>query len=241
MHYIIENAYTKKLYEQLKGKVFKLQLLGMMDVATLDPGHAIIVDEDDFESFITLHDAAREVVVLTEKSPHPIPTLKNVRYVRKYQSTRNILTLVTMTAFPITFLVFATKSTEYDAIIKDVAKKYDIDTIISLDFSPNSSFSLFDCLTRINQNFLNHAILDVITTIQDYLNPPTSALIDFLNQLKGKSRLLIVSAPLKGALDSAVIELSDTIILVENDAAMKLEPHLSHRMKSKHFEVMTYD
>ena len=164
-----------------------------------------------------------------------------MRTIKKYQSTRNILTLVSQSTFPVTFLGFAIKSIEKELFINNVRKKYDIDRVISLDFNPNSSFSLFDCLAHEKYKILNQANLDVITNIQDYLNPPTSDIIVFIDRLKETNRLLIVSSTLKGKLDAAIMDLADTIILVENDQSMKLEPYLSHRLKTKRFEVMSFD
>lgn len=140
-----------------------------------------------------------------------------------------------------TFLGFAAKCAEKEAIIDAVSKKYDIDSVISLDFSLDSSFSLFDSLTGISIKVANQAILNVITNIYDYLNPPVSDILVFLNHLKESNRLLIVSSPLKGTLDATLMDLSDTVILVENDKALKLEPHLRQCLKTKRFEVMTHD
>ncbi len=253
MQYIIENAYTKKLYAKLKPNMTNLKLIEMSDIATLEPEetesgereHRFIVDEDDYEAFRAQHYKAREVIVLTENKsgnkPHDTPMNDHVRYILKYQSARNILTLVSRTTFPITFLVFAAKSPLKDKIIEDVSKKYEIDSVISLDFSPNSSFSLFDCLDFTDGKIFEDTIIELITNMPDYLNPPTTDIIIFLNRLKEKKRLLIVSSPLKGALDASLMSLSDTIILVENDKTIKLETHLSHLLKSKHFEVLAYD
>ena len=47
MEFIIENAYTKKLFLQLNVTMTKLQLIAMADIATLDSGFGCIVDEDD--------------------------------------------------------------------------------------------------------------------------------------------------------------------------------------------------
>ena len=241
MEFIIENAYTKKLFLQLNVTMTKLQLIAMADIATLDSGFGCIVDEDDYESFEAMHYDAREVIILTEKKLHDLPLKQNVRTIKKYQSTRNILTLVSQSTFPVTFLGFAIKSIEKELFINNVRKKYDIDRVISLDFNPNSSFSLFDCLAHEKYKILNQANLDVITNIQDYLNPPTSDIIVFIDRLKETNRLLIVSSTLKGKLDAAIMDLADTIILVENDQSMKLEPYLSHRLKTKRFEVMSFD
>ena len=249
MQYIIENAYTKKLYAKLKLNMTHLKLLGMSDIAALevgepepgDPEHKYIVDEEDYEAFLAHHFKAGEVIVLTENKVQDTPLNEHVRYILKYQSVKNILTLVSRTTFPITFLVFAAKSELKDAIIEDVSKKYEIDNVISLDFSPNSNFSLFDCLDCFDGKIFKDAILEVIANMPDYLNPPIPDIIIFINRLKEKNRLLIVSSPLKGALDASLMNLSDTIILVENDKTIKLETHLRHLLKSKHFEVMTYD
>lgn len=241
MQFIIENAYTKKLFIQLSVTLVKLQLITMSDVSALEPGHSCIVDEDDYETFEALHYGAGEVIVLSENKIHDFYRKDHVRCIKKYQSSKNILTLISQEAFPMTFLGFATKSDDKEAIIYEVSKKYGIDRVISLDFSPDSSFSLFDSLTRLSVKVSNQANLDVITNIHDHLNPPISDLIVFINRLKESNRILVVSSPLKGTLDGALMDLSDTVILVENDQACKLEPHLRHRLKTKRFEVMTYD
>ena len=241
MQFIIENAYTKRLFMQLSVTLNKLQLIAMAEVSALESGHHCIVDEDDYETFEALHYSAGEVIVLTELNMHGISQKDHIRCIKKYQSTKNILALISQESLPMTFLGFATKSADKEAIIKEVSKKYDIDRVISLDFSPDSSFSLFDSLTRLSAKVANQAILDVITNIHDHLNPPVSDLIDFLNQLKESNRILIVSSPLKGTVDATLMDLSDTVILVENDKALKLEPYLRQFLKTKRFEVMTYD
>jgi nitrogen regulatory protein PII-like uncharacterized protein len=241
MKFIVENNYTKKLFIQLNMTLTNLQLIALADVASIDAGHDFIVDEDDYETFEALQDQAREVIVLTDKKKYASSVIENVRCIKKFQSTKNILTLVSQEAFPMTYLGFTNKSDDKEAIIREVSRKYDIDRVISLDFSPSSSFSLFDSLTRNVNKVSNQTNLDVIANIHDYLNPPIADLITYLNCLKETNRLLIVSSPLKGALDAALMDLSDTIILVENDKTMKLATHLDQRIKSKRFEVMTYD
>ncbi len=241
MQFIIENAYTKKLFTQLSVTLTKLQLIAMAEVSALESGQSCIVDEDDYETFEALNYKAGEVIVLTEFKMQDLTLKDHVRCIKKYQSTKNILTLVSQEAFPMTFLGFATKCADKEAIINEVSKKYDIDRVISLDFCPDSSFSLFDSLTSFSIKVANQAVLDVITNIHDYLNPPVSDIILFLNHLKESKRLLIVSSPLKGTLDATLMDLSDTVILVENDKAQKLEPHLSNCLKTKRLEVMTYD
>lgn len=241
MQFIIENAYTKKLFMQLSVTLTKLQLIEMADVSTLESGQHCIVDEDDYKTFEALHYSAGEVIILTEHNMHGLSLKDHVRCIKKYQSTKNILTLISQEAFPMTFLGFAAKCADKEAIISDVSKKYDIDRVISLDFSPDSSFSLFDSLTRFSVKVANQAILDVITNIHDHLNPPVSDLIVYLNRLKESNRILIVSSPLKGAVDATLMDLSDTVILIENDKALKLEPHLRQFLKTKRLEVMTYD
>lgn len=241
MQYIIENAYTKKLFMHLSMTITKLQLISMAEVSALESGQSCIVDEDDYETFEALHYSAGEVIVLTEHRMHDLSLIGHVRCIKKYQSAKNILMLISHETFPMTFLGFATKSDDKEAIITDVSKKYEIDRVISLDFCPSSSFSLFDSLTRLSVKVANQANLDVITNIHDHLNPPISDLIVFLNRLKESNRILIVSSPLKGTLDATLMDLSDTVILVENDKALRLEPHLRHFLKTKRFEVMTYD
>jgi|GEM_PF-4493027 len=241
MQYLIENAYTKKLYSQLKRNMINLQVIKLSEVAMLQPGYDCIIDASDYDCVQDLFNHAREVIVLSDKNRSPSEQSDNVRYILKFQSTKNILTLMAHVAFPITFLGFVTPSTKNKAIIETVSKKYVIDTIISLDFSPNSRFSLFDSLTREDDKIVNHARLDVITNIQDYLNPPTLDLIQYLNQLKAKCRLLIVSSCLKGMLDGAIVDLADTIILIENDPTIKLEPYLKHILMSKNVEVVHDD
>lgn len=241
MQFIIENAYTKKLFMQLSVTLTKLQLIAMAEVSALESGQSIVVDEDDYETFVALHYRAGEVIVLTEHKMHDLSPKEHVRCIKKYQSAKNILTLISQEAFPMTFLGFATKCDDKEAIITEVSKKYEIDRVISLDFCPGSSFSLFDSLTRLPVKVANQAILDVITNIHDHLHPPISDLIVFLNRLKESNRILIVASPLKGTLDAALMDLSDTVILVENDKSIKLEQHLRHSLKTKRFEVMTYD
>lgn len=241
MQYIIENAYTKKLFMQLSVTLTKLQLIAMADVHALEPGQSCIVDEDDYGNFEALHYGAGEVIVLMENTFNAMSSKDHVRCIKKYQSTKNILTLISQEAFPVTFLGFATKSVDKEVIISEASKKYDIDRVISLDFSPDSNFSLFDSLTSYSDKISNQAVLDVITNIQDYLNPPISDLIVLLNRLKESNRILIVSSSIKGTLDAMLMDLSDTVVLVENDKALKLEQHLRHCLKTKRFEVMSYD
>lgn len=241
MHYILENAYTKKLFKQFNINGTQIQLLSMSEVATLEPGHILIIDEEDLSAFNAMSVRFDELIILTKKNLQDLNPEENVRYIKKFQSIRNISTLITRTVFPLTFLVFASKRSENDSIIEDVKRKFEIDTIISFNFSPNSNFSLFDVIARENYKTYHHTILDVITNIQDYLSPPIAELITLTNRLKEKHRLLVVSAPLKGALDLAFMEIADTIILIENDKTIKLEPYLRHSIKFKRFEVIEYD
>ncbi len=237
MIYIIENAYKKKLYEQLENSVSELQLISMAYIAKLDTNQRIIVDEIDFQAFESLHYNPLEVVVLTEKE---LQSMDKIRYVKKFQSIKNIMALVTHLTFPMIFLVFSAKKAENDALINNIAKNREIDMVISLDFNPDSNFSIFDSLVQLSKECINSVHLDVITHIEDYLNPPIDDLIILIKRLKDKKRLMIVSSPLKGTLDSVIMTLADTIILVDNDT-MRLETHLKHRLSTKQFEVITYD
>lgn len=213
MIYFFKSPYTFKLFNRLKMNHPEIALVDIDSIDKVRPDDKLIIDAPDQIALTARHFKHENIIVMGESDS----TTLYGKSISKFQSYKRIEALILDSTYPITFLTHsATYKVEEDRL-SYVCEKLDIDYRISLNYSPNSDFSLYNHLVEEESPFERRKTRHVITCIKDYLNPPVEDLVDMIVRLKQKGSVLIYSAPLKGPLDNAVIQLSDVVVILHGD------------------------
>ena len=205
MIYLLENEYTRKLYNFFKSTA---RLISKTDLINLDQDTTLVLDEVDLPCFEQLKISINKVIVLGDSQ---VGDSDAFTYVSKYQSYKNIFKRIYDSNFPV-YLLSSSKISDFSPdLIKRIATRIESDYIVSLNYSDSSAFSLYDCISEGQFVFERGEINEIMTNFYDYLKPPSEDIIKLIGQLQKKGPVLLVSTPLKGALDLALLKHSNTL------------------------------
>lgn len=213
MIYFFKSPYTFKLFNRLKINHPEIALIDIDSIDKVRPDDKLIIDAPDQIALTASHFKHENIIVMGESDTS---TLYG-KSISKYQSYKRIEALILDATYPITFLTHSTALNVDEDRLSYVCEKLDIEYRISLNYSPNSDFSLYNHLVEEDSPFERRKTRHVITCIKDYLNPPVEDLVDMIVRLKQKGSVLIYSSPLKGPLDNAVIQLSDAVVVMHGE------------------------
>lgn len=189
------------------------RLILKTDLIDLKPDTLLVIDEVDLPSFEQLKVNINKVIVLGESQ---VGATDAFTYVSKYQSYKNIFKLINDSNFPVYLLSSSKISDLSPDLIKRIATRIESDYIISLNYSDSNAFSLYDCINAGQFAFERGEINEIMTNFYDYLKPPTEDIVKTIAQLQKKGMILLVSTPLKGALDLALLKHSNTLLWIDD-------------------------
>ena len=210
MVYFIKSPYMSKLYNRLKEKHSKITLIDMDAVDKVQLGDKVVLDASDYPAFKAMNFVHEAIIVLGSLKDAE----RHEKTISKFQSYKQIESMILDATFPVYFLTQTNQSILTDDQLSDISNKLDIDYRVSLNYSPNSGFSLYDHFVEESNHHERHKTINVITCIKDHLDPPISLLLGMVEKMRTKGSVLIYSAPLKGPLDYAFITTSDSILLL---------------------------
>ncbi|GAB6109151.1 hypothetical protein [Fusibacter bizertensis] len=207
MYYLIENNYTRRLYEQIKSASTEFALVDQNEFDVTLESDTVIIDQDDLNFLALKKISANQIIVLGEP-------MEPYKCVSKYQSYRQIKAQISNAHFS-KYLFTSDKNIDFsETFSKKIAQKLDVDYIVSLNFSHTSNFSLYNWTNNPSLEIPKKIILDLISNVPDAFNLPESEIISFINALALKGSVLILSYPLKGNLDKLLLSIVHKVFLV---------------------------
>lgn len=215
MIYFFKSPYTVKLYNRLKANHPDIALIDLESLDTIRFDDKLIIDASDLIALTARHFSHDDIIVMGDGDIDA--TMRFGRTISKYQSYKRIEALILDASYPVTFFTHTAPLSIDETQLSIVSDQLDIDYRISLNFDPTSNFSLYNHLIGEDCTFEKEKTQHVITCIKDYLNPPINDLVAMIAKLKRMGRVLIYSAPLKGPLDYALINLSDTVLILHDE------------------------
>jgi len=214
MIYLVENDYTKKLYPLLSVYMTHIEMIPISMLDQLESNHTIIIDVLDIPK---LHDQGNRFSELIQLGLENNKDLPHGRMISKYQSYKNIIKLLIETNFPIFMLTSKDSFHISPNLIESLVGTLELDYIISINYSYSSAFSLYDSMMNNHSTFEKGKTYDILSNFQDYMNPPIDDIMKLIFNLRKKGTVLIVTTPLKGPLDLALIKNANTLIWLEEN------------------------
>lgn len=212
MVYFIKSPYTHKLFYRLKQNHPEIVLIELDSLEKVQPSDRVVLDACHFSTLEAKNFVHENLIVLGEKTE----ITSQAKTVSKYQSYKQIEALILDVSFPVYFLTQTNQNILSEETLIKISNHLDIDYRISLNYSPSSSFSLFNHIVKEVSHIERHKTINVITCFKDYLNPPVNTLITMIEEMKMKGSVLIYSAPLKGQLDYSIMTSADSVLLLND-------------------------
>lgn len=231
MIYFFKSPYTFRLYNRLKANHPDLALIDLESLDLIRFDDKLIIDASDLIALTARHFNHEDIIVMGDSDVDS--AMRYGKTVSKYQSYKRIEALILDASYPVTFLTHTAPMLIDESQLAIISEKLEIDYRISLNFDPTSKFSLYHYLIGEDCVFQKERTQHVITCIKDYLNPPVDDLVTMVASLKRLGRVLIYSAPLKGPLDYALINLSDTVLILHDDNSGATVDALTHIIPSE--------
>lgn len=210
MHYLVENNYTRRLYQQLKIQSNKFEIISRSELDLLSETDTLIIDESDLNFIETVITSKEQVIVLGE-------SITPYKCISKYQSYRNIQAQLSNAKLPIYLFTSESNIECSDIFFKSLATQLGIEYIVSLNYVPNSNFSLYQWSIDSSIEIPKHTIIDLISSVPDIFNSPVEEILGFVDAVSLKSSVLIISYPLKSCLDKKLLEIANTVFLVTSN------------------------
>lgn len=236
MIYLIRNHYTQKLFNQIRNRHPELKMISLDEYSCVESSDTLVIDESDFIALKSLVSELQNVVLLGDCGAIKFEGKR----ISKYQSYRQIQCLLFESSHPIYFLTHHQTTLLSNEMLDSIRKQFDVDYVISLNYEPESDFSLYHCLVNESSLSNDRKPLEVITSLKDYLNPPIDELVNLVHKTREKGSILIYSAPLKGDLDYALMELSDKVILFGPNWPKCMVSELSNTVASDKIQILDH-
>lgn len=204
MIYFLESPYINKLFKALSNHQSDLTLLPLNQIDRCTYEDVIILDEVDVEH---LPKQFKKYKVLGEGQGK----------ISKFQPYKDIAKALLNVTFPVLFVTSKYLTPELIHSVQILSQLLDFDYFIDCTLGTENSFSLYNYAMRpscIPEKKKKYA---VINHIKDSVNPPIDDICRFVTHLKQTGSTLIFSAPIKGPLDSCLINLSDVIVNLTHD------------------------
>lgn len=234
MIYLIRNHYTLKLYNQIRNRHPELKMISLDEYRCVESSDTLVIDESDFIALKSVVLDLQNVILLGDSSAIQFEGKR----ISKYQSYRQIQCLLFESSHPVYFLTHHQATLLPYEKLDSIRKKFEVDFMISLNYEPESDFSLYHCLVNESNIATEYKPLEVITSLKDYLNPPIDELINLIQKTRDRGSILIYSAPLKGDLDYALMEISDKVLLFGTNWPPKMLSDLSNTIDSDKIHVL---
>lgn len=234
MRYLLENDYTQRLYAQIGAACPDLTLLKHDKISGIGEDDTLVLDENDWVHYMASGKTPKEVIVFGENSP----LYGTHRTISKYQPAKKIQSALQRARHPILLVTSDANVPHIESILSVISRVVEVEYTVSTNYPPQKPFDLFSFLVALPSKELLKNRLDVCQTLKDYLKPPISDITSMLFSLSEQGRTMVLSTPLKGALDLAIMELCDAVIFLKVNKAPEFITSLTTIKPSLHFKVI---
>lgn len=233
MFYVQETEYFKKLIPKLKGIQYQF-----IDIYTEALNLTPIHSESDCLLIEMSHDKTFEMltscIIKNQNRFHRLFLFYSdhidsrddlqVETIHKYQSYKQIQSLLLNENHEIILLTNGSQTQLKESTISEFQRIYSFDYLLSLDFEPQSKFTLFQyaeqhTLTSSNSEvvFEKRKVNAIITNINDYLNPPENDILQMIHSLQLKGSLAIIISNIKHAFDLKVLQKCHRVVIASEN------------------------
>lgn len=199
MIYFLESRYMKKLFSNLCLYRSDLILLPRDQIQVCTHEDLFVLDEKDIDA---LPPHIKKYRILGEGKG----------CISKYQPYHEISKQLFNDVFPSILVTSNYLSPERLHTVQMLWQYLDFDYFVDCTLNTENAFSIYNFAMNPAINPEKKRKYAPIAHLKDALNPPVKDVIHFIKMLKQTGRTFIFSAPLKGALDNALIEHVDLII-----------------------------
>ena len=238
------SPYMKKLLEKIDPLSEHSMLIDSNFTESISSESILLLEEESIDFFKPYFIKFSHIYLIHENETRKpfINTTENIQYLSKFQSYKIIQSIIENKKFQLSILTHAENSFIRDDEAALFMEKYHLDYLHSLDFHPQSSFSLFTIIhSEKNKNDLElekYKLYKIITSLKDYFSPPDEE-IDFLIQkLLNKGHVGIITSCLKNSMDLKLVEIANLLIYISPEFGFKESEFIhSLRLLNKNLKI----
>ena len=199
MIYFLDSPYINKLFKALSMHQSDLILLPLnqIDVCTFED--VIVLEEKDVDH---LPKQLKKYKVLGEGQGK----------ISKFQPYKDIAKALLNVTFPVIYVTSKYLTPELIHSAHTLWQLLDFDYFVDCTLNTENSFSLYTYAMNPSYVPEKKRKYSVINHMKDAVNPPVDDIYRFVTHLKETGSTLIFSAPIKGPLDTCLLNLSEAIV-----------------------------